>query len=140
MKKLFIIAIVGALAGGVVQVAASNMKSAEYRGVGMDKGSKPSTMSSNKTTTTTNKKTTTTTGSGSLKSGSTTATTSDSTTVTVTAPTMPSEPSTGVGWMTDAETDDFYGPGEAQRAPGSTDPIDHGGVPQGAPEAERAGQ
>lgn len=139
MKKLFIIAIVGALAGGVVQVAASSMKSAEYRGVGMDKGSKPSTMSSNKTTTTT---TPTTTRSGSLKSGSITATTSDSTTVTVTttAPTMPSEPSTGVGWMTAEETDEFFGPEEAQRAPGSTDPIDQGGVPQGEPEAERAGQ
>lgn len=135
MKKLFIIAIVGALAGGVVQVAASNMKSAEYRGVGMDKGSKPSTMSSNKTTTTT-----TTTGSGSLKSGSITASTRDSTTVTITAPTIPSEPSTGVGWMTDAETDDFFGPEEAQPAPGLTDSIDHGAVPQGEPEAERAGQ
>ena len=95
MKKLFIIAIVGALAGGVVQVAASNMKSAEYRGVGMDKGSKPSTMSSNKTT--------------------------------ISAELRP-------------ELCRYLGPGEAQRAPGSTDPIDHGGVPQGAPEAERAGQ
>lgn len=47
-------------------------------------------------------------------------------------------PDSGVGWMTEEETQQFYGE-EATQAPGSTEPIDPGGVAQPTDDGEYVG-